>query len=175
LGADEKPSDVPEVPDVPTDYPGRAMVGLWPALAWAALFLNVFYLRRKHPGIISGKLSDVAINFLLPIFLVAAAEWGLALMRLLGARINARVGLRGIVLACLTSALYFTLLKVVPAFTQVHRALLSVLDAPFGGLRVFRNIADPTDLITLVCNPLAAIYLVRVRRRAETNIARSTE
>lgn len=150
---------------VPIDYPGRPMVAIWPALALAALCFNVFYLRRKHPGIISGKLSDVAINFLLPIFLVAAAEWSLALMRLLGARIEARVGLRGIVLACLSSATYFTLLKVVPAFTEVHRGLLSMLDAPFGGSRAFRNIADPTDLVALVCNPLAAIYLVKSLRR----------
>lgn len=157
MGADE------ETGNAPIDYPGRPMVGIWPALAFAAIIFNVFYLRRKHPGIISGKLSDVAINFLLPIVLVAAAEWLLALMRLLGARVNSRVGSRGIVLACLLSATYFTLLKTVPAFTEVHRGLLSVLDAALGGSRTFRNIADPTDLVALVCNPLAAVYLVRVR------------
>lgn len=158
MGADEETSESP------MDAPGRPIVGVWPAIAMAVLIFNVFYLRRKHSGIISGKLSDVAINFLLPIFLVAAAEWLLALIRFLGVRIKPRVGLRGIVLACLMSATYFTLLKVVPAFTEVHRGLLSVLDAPFGGGRSFRNIADPTDLVALVCNPLAAVYLVRVRQ-----------
>jgi hypothetical protein len=59
------------------------------------------------------------------------------------------------------SATYFALLKAWPAFTSVHRALLSYLDVPFGGGRSFRNLADPTDLFTLVTTPLAALYLLR--------------
>ena len=142
-------------------YPGRALLGVEPALAAALLAFNVYYLRRQHPGILSGKLSDLAINFLLPVFLVAAAEWLLALGGMVGARVKPRVGRRGILIACVVSATYFTLLKTWPAFTSVHRALLAYLDMPFGGGRAFRNLADPTDLVTLVTTPLAAAYLLR--------------
>lgn len=143
----------------PRDVPGGALLGIWPAVAAAALAFNVFYLRRHHRGLVSGKLSDFAINFLLPIFLVAAAEWLIALLRLFGARLGPRLGPRGVWIACLTSASYFTLLKAWPPFTAVHRALLTYLDVPFGGGRSFRNLADPTDLVTLVTMPLAALYL----------------
>ncbi len=142
-------------------FPGRALLGIEPALAAALLAFNVHYLRRTHPGVVSGKLSDLAINFLLPVFLVAVAEWLLALGALFGLRVEPRLGRRGILLACAVSAVYFTLLKTLPAFTSVHRALLGFLDMPFGGGRSFRNLADPTDLLTLVSTPLAALYLLR--------------
>jgi len=162
------PSDASSPPSHPKagprffDVPGAALLGIWPAVAVAALAFNVFYLRRHHRGLVSGKLSDFAINFLLPIALVSAAEWILAFLRLFRARVDPRLGPRGIGLACLVSASYFTLLKAWPPFTLVHRALLSSLDIPFGGGRSFRNLADPTDLIALVTVPLAALYLRRV-------------
>jgi hypothetical protein len=142
-------------------FPGRALVGKEPALAAALLAFNVYYLRRAHPGVVSGKLSDLAINFLLPVFLVAAAEWLLALLSFARVRVEPRVGRRGVFIACAVSATYFALLKAWPAFTSVHRALLAYLDTPFGGGRSFRNTADPTDLVTLVTTPLAALYLLR--------------
>jgi hypothetical protein len=147
------------------DVPGLALLHPLPAVAAAALAFNILYLRKAHPGIVSGKLSDLAINVLLPIFLVAAAEWLLALARLAGARVDPRLGPRGVLLACLVSAAYFTLLKAWPPFTSVHRALLGGLDVPFGGGRSFRNLADPTDLVTLAATPLAALHLLRVARR----------
>lgn len=149
-----------------TKAPGAALLGIEPAIAAAALALNVFYLRKKHSGFISGKLSDFAASFLLPIFLVAATEWFLALLRFVGMRVEARVGKRGIWIACLVGAGYFTLLKAWPVFTEVHRTLLSWLDVPFGGKRSFRNLADPTDLVALVSYPLAGFYLMRRRAAA---------
>lgn len=145
--------------------PGSVLLGIEPAIAAIALAFNVFYLRKVHPGVMSGKLSDFAASFLLPIFLVAVAEWGMALLRLFGLRRELRVGRRGIWIACLIGATYFTLLKTWPVFTDVHRLLLSFLDIPFGGKRSFRNLADPTDLVALVSYPLAGYYL-RTRRDA---------
>jgi hypothetical protein len=148
-----------------SSIPGAALLGFWPAIAAIALAFNVFYLRKFHAGLISGKLSDFAASFLLPIFLVASAEWLLALLRVLGLRIEPRVGKLGILIACLIGAGYFTLLKTWPAFTDVHRMLLTWLDAPFGGKRSFRNHADPTDLVALICYPLAGWYLMRKSTR----------
>lgn len=149
-----------------TGIPGSALIGIEPAIAALALAFNVYYLRKLHPGIISGKLSDFAASFLLPIFIVAAGEWGLALLRLLGLHRESRIRMRGIILACLLGAAYFTLLKTWPAFTEVHRMLLSWLDIPFGGKRSFRNLADPSDLMALVSYPLAGIYLRGTLKRS---------
>ena len=147
------------------DVPGWALLHPWSWLAAAALAFNVVWLRRRHPGVVSGKLSDLAICFLLPVFLVAAAEWSFTFARLWGARVGPRVGRRGIGVACGVSVAYFALLKTWPAFTGVHRALLGVLDAPFGAGRSFRNLADPTDLVALVMVPLSAWHLMRVVER----------
>lgn len=140
--------------------PGAALIGFWPAIAAFALAFNIFYLRKFHAGLISGKLSDFSASFLLPIFLVASAEWSLALLRVIGLQVEPRLRKRGILIACLVGAIYFTLLKTWPAFTDVHRWLLSWLDTPFGGKRYFRNFADPTDLVALISYPLAGWYLL---------------
>ena len=163
-------SESPARPDVPASEPpwrGRALVHPWALLAAGALAFNVLWLRRRHPGLVSGKLSDVAINFLLPLFLAAVVEWLLLLGRSLGAqRWPATLGRRGIVGVCAVSAVYFTLLKAWPGFTPVHRALLGVLAAPLGSVWKFRNIADPTDLVALGMVPLAGWHLRACAARA---------
>ena len=149
--------------------PGDCLIGVWPAVAASALAFNIFYLRRYHAGLISGKLSDLAINVLLPIVLVAAAEWALFLWSVLRRATVRPICWRGHVAACAASGAYFTLLKVWPPFTQVHCALLGILELPFrfgGAGHKFRNITDVTDLVTLVANPLAAVWLQR-RSQAE--------
>lgn len=137
------------------------LLGVWPAVAAAALAFNVYVLRPRHPGWISGKLSDVAINFLLPITLVAVWEWGAWLVCAVRDRPPAPSGRRVHVAACAITAAYFALLQTVPAFAQVHRALLSVLDIPFGGRRTFHNTPDLTDLATLFAAIPAFLYLAR--------------
>lgn len=145
-------------------FPGRALVHPRGLLAAAALAFNVFWLRRHHPGLISGKLSDFAINFLLPVFVAAACEWALALGRACRFTDRRTLSLRGVVVVCGLCASYFALLKTWPRFTDVHRTLLGFLDLPFGGHRRFRNLADPTDLVALVMVPLAGWHLARNAR-----------
>lgn len=140
--------------------PGECLVGAWPALAAAALAFNVYYLRIRSPGVVSGKLSDLAINFLVPLVLVAAMEWGGATVAALTGRRFRPLGTRAQVTACVLSAAYFALLQVLPSFIQVHGSLLGALDLPFGGERSFtRNLPDAADLLTLVTTVLAAVYL----------------
>jgi hypothetical protein len=141
--------------------PGACLLGVAPAVAAGLLAFNVFYLRVRHPGAVSGKLSDVAIAFLLPVVLVAAVEWTLALVQAVRRRPFAPLGARGRLAACAVAGAYFALLKAWPPFTALHRGLLALLDAPLGGGRAFRNTPDPTDLFALVVLPLAALYLVR--------------
>ncbi len=141
--------------------PGACLLGIWPVVAALLLYFNVYYLRRRHPGQVSGKLSDFAINFLLPVALFAGMEWTLGLIQLLRRRPFSPLRRRAGILACAVSATYFSLLKLVPQFTQVHRALIALLTAPFGGDRRFHNIADPTDLVALTVVPFAFAYLAQ--------------
>jgi hypothetical protein len=144
------------------DVPGGCLLGPWPALAAAVLAFNVYYLRVESPGAVSGKLSDLAINFLLPLLLVAAAEWVLAAFALVHRRPVRSLGVRGRLLACAVSAAYFSLLQIVPSFVELHARVAGLLDLPFGGDRTFtRNVADLPDLATLVTTVFAALYLVR--------------
>lgn len=148
-------------PAAPT-IPGGCLIDWRPALAAGALAINVFLLRVHHPGWLGGKLSDLAINFLLPVTLVAATEWVLAVSGWMRGRPfrGTRVPLR--LAACAASALYFALLQIAPGFSQVHASLLHILDLPLGGDRSFAgNIADPGDLVALATAPLAAFYLGR--------------
>jgi hypothetical protein len=140
--------------------PGSCLVHWPPAFAACALAANVFLLRVHHPGWLSGKLSDLAINFLLPVTLVAATEWAIALTGWMAGRPFTGSHARLRLAACAVSALYFALLQLDPGFGQVHAGLLHILDLPLGGDRSFAgNIADPGDLIALATAPLAAMYL----------------
>jgi hypothetical protein len=143
--------------------PGACLLGSPPALAAATLAWNVFYLRQRHPGVISGKLSDLAINFLLPVVLVAVVEWS----RALWSRGRARpLSIFGCMLVCAASATYFSLLKLVPAFTEVHAIVVHLLELALPGAHgAAHNVTDPSDLGTLVATPAAAWYL-RGRQRS---------
>jgi hypothetical protein len=150
------------------DVPGGFLLGPLPAIAAAALAFNVYVLRVHAPGHVSGKLSDLAINFLLPLLVAAAVEWLLAGVALVRGRRTEPLGTRGRIAACVVSACYFSLLQIVPSFVELHAHVASLLDVPFGGARTFtRNVADLPDLLTLVTTVFAALYLVR---RASTDV-----
>ena len=149
--------------------PGSLLIDWPPALAACALAANVFLLRVHHPGWLSGKLSDLAINFLLPVTLVAAIEWVIAVAGWTAGQPFTRTNAPVRLTACAVSATYFALLQMAPSFSQIHASLLHILDLPLGGDRSFAgNIADPGDLVALATCPLAAIYLTGRRARATT-------
>ncbi len=162
-------------PPASSEIPGARLLAVWPALAAGVLAFNVYYLRRSHPGVLSGKLSDLTINFLLPILLFSAMEWGWFLWRSLRRRPFRPLGTRSALAACGVSAAYFTLLKTIPGFTPWHVGLLHCMAAPLGVDAAFRNIADPTDLLTLVATPLAARYLLARRHGGEKPATPLTE
>jgi hypothetical protein len=144
---------------VRSPLPGAKLLGIWPACAAGAILFNISYLRRYHPGAISGKLSDLGINFLLPVILLASAEWVVAIAQAIRRRPFHSIAVAGVTLACMISGSYFTLLKTLPAFTPVHFAILRILALPFQVSTAFRNTVDPTDLLTLVSTLVAWFYL----------------
>jgi hypothetical protein len=105
--------------------------------AIALLAFNDHVLKAWLHNAVTGKLSDVAGCFVLPLFLGAVLE-------LLGLR-SARTRLA---FGALATALFFTALKLSPTVA----ALVShVLDAGWAlvGVRTGGILADPTDLLAL--------------------------
>jgi hypothetical protein len=115
--------------------------------AMALLAVNDRLFKQHWPGLVTGKLSDLAICFLLPLYLSA----------LLGLLLPARPHLRLIAGASLAAAV-FTLLELssdaVAAFCRISDGL-----APALGLAPrCRMTSDLTDLGALLVVPLAYAY-----------------
>jgi hypothetical protein len=152
--------------------PGELLLHPWILLAAATIAANDLWIRPRWPGVISGKLSDCGINFLLPVVLLAVAEWiGFAARAARGAPFRVP-GPVAVALCCLASATYFTLLKTWPPFSAVHAQLLGALAGPLAGTRRFVNTVDPTDLWTLAVTPLAGWFLWRASQRRSGGLTR---
>ena len=130
-----------------------------PALAFALVAVNDLWLKAHHPGWLSGKLSDLGLCFLLPVFLVAVGEWGAWVVWRLRRRGHWRAGLGPILLACVVAGAYFAALQLWPVAAVVHVRALHAL-APGRGYAVT---PDPSDLLALIAVPLAFLHLARRR------------
>lgn len=129
---------------------GREFFAPLPILAVAALAFNDHVLKRRAPGWLSGKLSDLALCFFLPLFVSALI--GLAWPRAPRARLVA---------GALITALAFTLLELSDTAGAWFCAGLDRL-APFlpAGARCALT-RDLTDLACLLVVPLAYAYGAR--------------
>ena len=118
----------------------------WPLVALAILSINDHWLKGSGllPGVLTGKLSDVAGLFFFPLLLTAL---GRCLASAAGWR---RVPLRSWMLALAISltTILFVLLKTSPSFVAWFEAATPRLD-PTGLVRHARVTLDLTDLLTL--------------------------
>jgi hypothetical protein len=137
---------------------GEALSGWAPLCAVALILFNDFWLKPRHPGFCSGKLSDVGIAFLLPLFIVAAWEWGRAALGRLVGRPFLPAGRAVTLGACILATLYYACMELWPAFGRFHAAWLETL-CPWFHFRA--GTADPTDLGALLVLPLAWLWLTR--------------
>ena len=120
-----------------------------PLAAVALMALNDRWLKPTFHNALTGKLSDVALCFFLPLYLSAL----LALVTRWSRPTRLYVG----ALAC---ALLFTALKVSPEAARLFCAVLRQVGSPLG-FTSFRAVADPTDLLTL---PLVWAAVLHGRR-----------
>ena len=134
--------------------PGDVLLGFWPLAAGLLVLGNDLWLKIHHPGRLSGKLSDLGLCFLFPVFLLALAEWG----RFVVGRGLCR-GPGWILTVCGVGAGYFAGLQLVPEVARLHVWALSTL-FPWEGFVVTPDVGD---LWSLLCVPLAAGYLSRWR------------
>lgn len=118
-----------------------------PLAALALLVVNDVWLKPAFHSELTGKLSDIAVCFFMP----------LLLSELLGI-VSGWPPRRRLLAGAIVTASLFTALEVVPPFT---RLALSVLDhvGPYLGIhRRFRMTSDWTDLACLLLVPVAVAY-----------------
>lgn len=133
--------------------------------AIALLAINDHLLKGAAPGVLTGKLSDVAGMVFFPIFLAALLE----LVRVRGR----------LVLGCaIATGLVFAATKTIPPAAEAYRYGLAVLQWPFHavlsllrghgapGVTPVAMTMDPTDLIAL---PALAVPVWLTRQRIGTS------
>jgi hypothetical protein len=151
------PDQKTSVPAPTRRAPGEFLLGAAPIGAALLVAFNDFWLKPRHPGVMSGKLSDLGLCFLFPLLVAAAAEWMLwpATVFAKSAPAVPRPALYAG--SCWFSAAYFTGIKLFDGGAKLHVELLSIL---FPGPS-FRAVADPTDLLCLPLVWIAHRYLER--------------
>jgi len=137
--------------------------------AIAVLALNDHWLKAHYPGLVTGKLSDLAGLTFFPLLVVIAVDtvagaWGRPLPRTQ----------RTVALAALVTATGFALVKLAPPATAAFRWGLGALQwpaqavwaalhgLPAHGVVEVAAVTDPTDLLALP----SVVLAVLIARRA---------
>ena len=131
----------PLAPSRPLLTPTPEFLAPVPLLAVGLMAVNDAYLKFAFHDALTGKLSDLAGCFFLPLFISA----GLALATGWPLR-------RRLALGCAATALLFSLISTSSLMARAVCAGLEVVTAPLG-LSGHRIVSDPTDLVAL---PLVA-------------------
>jgi hypothetical protein len=129
-----------------------------PLMAVAIMVVNDTWLKPTFHSELTGKLSDIAVCFFMPLFL----------SELLGLTLGLRPTMRLCAGAFVTTVLYVGL-EIVPPVTKFALGVLEAVGPYLGISRRFRMTQDWTDLLCVVLVPLAVMYgrqqLVRADRR----------
>lgn len=124
-----------------------------PLAAVALLALNDHVLKHRWPGLVTGKLSDLAGCFVLPLFVSAilaiATRWAP----------RARLGI-----GVAVTVAFFAAIKVSQGAADAVARTIDVAWAPLGAGRG-RILADPTDLVALPLVAAAWVFGVRACAR----------
>ncbi|MEI6622218.1 MAG: hypothetical protein WCP28_09960 [Actinomycetes bacterium] len=157
---------------VPADLLLRPAV----VLAIIVLALNDYVFKSMWPGLVTGKLSDVAGLFAFPIILVSLAEVARRLLR----RTNWAITYWDICWACVTTGIVFTLVKTLPWASQSYAYLIGTLRWPVmavhelfvggstPGIVPIDVVTDPTDLVALLAIVASGAYMSRFVHSRET-------
>lgn len=137
--------------------PGDLLVRPLAVVALMTLILNDQVLKRRWPGLLTGKLSDIAGLVFLPLLVISICELARA-----AARRPWRVGDRGVVAVAATVAIGFAATKLSTAIGSTYGDILGWLRWPLIGH--WSRIAisdDPTDVL---CTPGLVVAWIESRR-----------
>jgi len=124
--------------------------------ALVLLVVNDHVLKGWWPGVITGKLSDVAGLVFFPVLLATLT------------------GMRAPIACVIATGVVFALVKTVPACADAYAHAIGFLQWPVRAIAgkpyaAAAVVVDPTDLVALPALALPAWLLVRARRaRAQT-------
>lgn len=118
-----------------------------PLLALALLVTNDVWLKPAFHSAVTGKVSDVALCFLMPLFFSEV----LGLVLGLAPRVRLALG-------ALAAGVLFATLEVVPPVTRFAIAALTKVGPHVGLTGRFRMTSDWTDLFCLLLIPAAVAY-----------------
>ena len=138
-------------------YPGQSLLHPVALMSLGLLVINDRLLKAHYPGVVTGKVSDIAGLIFLPILIVSTVELGRAATRRSGWRLTDRQLFVVVVLIGVTFVLAKTVAPVGTGVRHVIGAaewpILSVKSLIAGGslshLPAIHVVRDPTDLIAL--------------------------
>lgn len=140
--------------------PGDLLVRPLAVAALMTLIVNDHVLKPRWPGLLTGKLSDLAGLVFLPLLIISLYEVGRVAMRR-----SWRVSERGIVAIAATVALGFAATKLSTAVAATYGDILGWLRWPLIGhwsqVAISR---DPTDVL---CTPAVIVAWIESRRLGE--------
>ncbi len=123
-----------------------------PLVAVGLMAVNDHWLKHLFHNSVTGKLSDLAGCFFFPLYVSALLS------------VLTRWGLRDRLLAGLAvTVAIFAPIKCSNAASAIAAQILTAAGAPLG-MGPYRNVADPTDLIALVCAIGAVAWALRRAR-----------
>lgn len=131
-----------------------------PVAGVALMVLNDRLLKPAFHNAVTGKLSDIAVCFFLPLF--TSALLGMVWRRQPRVRVLLGAGI---------TAFVYTAQEIWPAFEKIFLAGLRVVGAPLG-LHHFVLTSDGSDLFALFMVPLAVVYGWK-RLRLSSKLART--
>ncbi len=146
--------------------PGALLVRPAPLVALTLVVVNDHLLKAVWPGLVTGKLSDLAGAFLLPVLILAVGE-------MLASRRRQRLAsTRTTTAVCLAECAGLGLVKIWPAASRGYGTIVGLARYPLLH-RVSRvQVAtDPTDLVALVSVALAWCYVCGSGRRPGSRAA----
>ncbi len=134
--------------------------------AVAALWVNDHHLKQACPGVLTGKLSDVAGMVVFPLFLTGVLE---VLALLVGRRV--RIGPRGMTVAAVATGVAFATIQLSTTGAAAYRWAFGVRWLVEGWvvrgaseLPRVQHTMDPTDLVALP-GLVVPVWLAARRRR----------
>jgi hypothetical protein len=136
--------------------PGDLLLRPLAVVALMTLILNDHVLKRLSPGLLTGKLSDIAGLVFLPLLIISIYELARA-----AARRPWRIGDRGVAAVAATVAIGFAATKFSTAVGSTYGDMLGWLRWPLMGHWSHIAIsADPTDVL---CAPGVIIAWIEAR------------
>ena len=137
--------------------PGDVLVRPLAVVALMTLIVNDHVLKPRWPGLLTGKLSDLAGLVFLPLLIISLCEVARAAMRR-----SWRVSERAVIAIVAIVALGFAATKLSTAVAAAYGDVLGWLRWPLIGHRSQVAIShDPTDVL---CTPVAIVAWIESRR-----------